>query len=56
MAAALGVTPQYLVNEKEDDTTEAEMKRHTTVKAALTRAVALNTQMRKDLKLIKGYF
>ena len=56
MAAALGVSPHYLVYGKENDTTEAEKKRRTEAKKAVARALALNEQMRNDLKLIKRFF
>ena len=56
IATALGVTPHYLVYGKENDTTEKDKKRRTAAKKALAEAIVLNDQMRKNLKLVKGFF
>ena len=56
MAAALGVTVDYLVYGKENDTVEEEKKRRSTVKEAAVRLQALQDQMREDMDIIRDYF
>ena len=56
IAAALGVSLNYLVFGKEHDTTEEEKQRRSTVKEAAIRVQALHGQMRDDLGLIEKYF
>lgn len=56
IAAALGVSLNYLAYGKEHDTTEEEKQRRSAVKEAAIRVQALHGQMRDDLGLIEKYF
>ena len=56
IAAALGVTVDYLVFGKEKDTVEEEKKRRSTVKEAAARLLTLQDQIQDDMGLINSYF
>ena len=56
IAAALGVTLDYLVFGKENDTIQEEKKRRSAVKEAAARLLTLQNQIQDDMDLINGYF
>jgi len=56
IASALGVTVDYLVLGKENDTAEEDKKRRSTVKEAAARLITLQDQIQDNIGLINGYF
>ena len=56
IAAALGVTVDYLVFGKEKDTVAEEKKRRSTVKEAAARLLSLQDQIQDDMGRINEYF
>ena len=56
MAASLGVSVEYLVYGKENDTVAEEKKKRSAVKEAAARIKTLKSQMYKDMDTIGNYF